>query len=205
MTDQEYPFLVMRTDVIQRLIVARNYRTYLEIGYGPGENFHAIRCVVKHAVDPHAAPSPDVIAKTSDQFFEEADAVGSRYDLIFVDGLHTTAQVLRDYKGASRCLAPGGVILFHDVNPTRAAHVRGVEEFRAEGGNWTGDVYKAWAVIRLASPYWTGTMPDEFGVGIVDTSRPAGRIDFTEPPTSFEEFAASRDRYLNPVRLDEIG
>ena len=87
-----------RTDVIQRFIDLRSYNSYLEIGYGDGRNFEMVSVAVKHAVDPCVAGNPHVIAETSDRFFEEAVTVGAKFDLIFIDGLHTYEQVARDHE-----------------------------------------------------------------------------------------------------------
>jgi Methyltransferase domain len=196
---------VSRTHVIQRFIDLRCYKTYLEIGYGDGKNFEMVSVAVKHAVDPYVIGNSNVIAKTSDRFFEEAAAVGAKYDVIFIDGLHTHEQVARDHENALRCLKTNGVILLHDVNPTLPTHVRKLAEAEAaeDIGPWTGDAYKAWTQIRRASTFWTATIVDDFGVGIVDSSRVGERVNF-DPPVSFEEFEASRNRFLRPISLDEI-
>jgi hypothetical protein len=194
-----------RTDVIQRFIDLRCYKTYLEIGYGDGSNFEMVSVAVKHAVDPYVTGKPHVITETSDRFFEEAAAAGAKYDVVFIDGLHTYEQVTRDHENALLCLASNGVILLHDMNPTEPSHVRILNGTEApeEIGPWTGDAYKAWTRIRRTSRFWTATILDDYGVGIVDSSRPADLVNF-DPPASFEEFAASRERFLNPIRLDQI-
>ena len=194
-----------RTDVIQRFIDLRSYNSYLEIGYGDGRNFEMVSVAVKHAVDPCVAGNPHVIAETSDRFFEEAVTVGAKFDLIFIDGLHTYEQVVRDHENALLCLESNGVILLHDVNPTEPSHVRTLDESEApeEIGPWTGDVFKVWTRIRQTSRFWTATVVDDYGIGIVDSSRPAEMVKF-DLPANFQEFAASRDLFLNPIRLDQI-
>jgi hypothetical protein len=196
-------FEVSRTHIIQRFIDLRCYKTYLEIGYGDGENFNSISVAVKHAVDPYVTGNPNVIAKTSDQFFKEAVAVGAKYDIIFIDGLHTHDQVARDHENALLCLKPNGVMLLHDVNPALPSHVRQLADDETDTGPWTGDAYKAWTQIRRASRFWTATILSDFGVGIVDCSRAADPVNF-DPPASFEEFEASRERFLRPILLDDI-
>ncbi len=192
-----------RSQVIQRFAGLRHSRTYLEVGYGDGNNFQQITIPLKHSVDPYIHGLPDVTPATSDDFFEAAIASGDRYDMIFIDGNHTYEQVLRDYQNALRCLNRDGLILFHDVNPLHPDHVRPFERFCLEGGVWTGDAYRAWAEIRRDCQSWTGTVLDDLGMGIVDTSRP-GSPSGIEPPTSFAEFEASRRRYLNPILYEEI-
>jgi predicted O-methyltransferase YrrM len=48
--------------------------------------------------------------------FEEAsDKIEPKIDLLHVDGLHTFRAVYRDFKSFRRHLAPGAIVLFHDV------------------------------------------------------------------------------------------
>ncbi len=194
-----------RTDVLIHLARSRGYQSYLEIGYFRGDNFREIPVAHKLAVDPCAPADPLVIKATSDDFFALALATGMKFDLVFVDGHHERGQVLRDYANALACLNPGGAIVLHDVNPTLASHVRPFHEFERDGGHWTGDVYRAWCAIRRECSYWTATVPDEFGIGVVDTMRPAEGVGFDTAPETFEDFGADRDRFLNPVGLESLG
>ncbi len=59
---------------------------------------------------------------TSDAFFATNT---SKFDLIFIDGLHTSDQVIKDIFNALAALAKNGVIAVHDCNPmTEEAQVR---------------------------------------------------------------------------------
>ena len=51
---------------------------------------------------------------TSDAFFLQNKQL---FDLIFIDGLHHSHQVLRDINNALRWLSPSGTIVLHDCNP----------------------------------------------------------------------------------------
>lgn len=46
-------------------------------------------------------------------------------DLLFIDGDHTYAGVLRDYELYLPLMAPGGVVAFHDINDTDFHHQAG--------------------------------------------------------------------------------
>ena len=104
----------------------------------------------------------------------------------------------QDYENAAKCVNSGGLILLHDVNPTNRSMIG-----PKHPGSWCGDAYQAWAMIRLASPWYTATLPVDVGVGIVDTTRSAERVIFARP-SSFEEFEATRDLILNPITFDQI-
>lgn len=52
---------------------------------------------------------------TSDAFF--ANGTSQRFDLIFIDGLHTSTQAMRDIEHSLEVLSWNGVIAVHDSNP----------------------------------------------------------------------------------------
>src|SRR5260221_12856763 len=108
---------MMRWDIINHLIKENDYKTYLEIGYYKGWSFDRIECQLKIAVDPNPCKTPEqeqfitgrseyikdignsyIYKMTSDSFFEERKVFNSdtntytesptRYDIIFIDGLH---------------------------------------------------------------------------------------------------------------------
>tara|TARA_R100000008_G_scaffold1821_1_gene1439 strand:- start:31702 stop:32322 length:621 start_codon:yes stop_codon:yes gene_type:complete len=104
-----------RFDWIQWLIDDNNYKSFLEIGCFQGQTFNKIKCEIKHSVDP--APWTSATHKvTSDKFFETLDP-DYKYDIIFIDGLHTEEQCTKDAENALKHLAPKGIILFHDIDP----------------------------------------------------------------------------------------
>jgi len=124
------------TDLINFLINKNKSKSYLEIGVQrPSKNFDKIKVKSKVGVDP----DPNALATfkvTSDQFFKTNK---SKFDVIFIDGLHEANQVQRDFENALACLDDGGFIVLHDCNPTDEA----VAKFpRTVRGVWNGDVYK---------------------------------------------------------------
>jgi hypothetical protein len=141
---------------------------YLEIGVQNGITFDHVEAPVKVAVDPAflfdtaaAKTRPNNAGAvyhevTSDTFFGEILAPDDRFDVIFIDGLHSFDQTLRDLLNAILCLAPGGLILLDDViPPSYAASLPTLDEniaFRAARGirqiDWMGDVYKLIFFIR---------------------------------------------------------
>ena len=44
--------------------------------------------------------------------------------MVFIDGGHTDAAAVTDYEGREPWVAPGGVLAFHDVFPTRPRAAR---------------------------------------------------------------------------------
>jgi hypothetical protein len=72
------------------------------------------------------------------------------FDVIYIDGLHTYEQTLRDLLNSTQLLAPGGVIVIDDTVPTSyAASLRDANAcmrvrniFNDNDIAWMGDVYK---------------------------------------------------------------
>ena len=157
-----------RWDVINRFAKKHGYTRYLEIGLSTGKNFTRVDCAEKESVDPaidryeHANPT---YRMTSDEFFATvADAGKKTYDIIFIDGLHESAQVDRDIAGALRCLAPGGTLMLHDCNPRDEARQM-VPRIQTA---WNGDVWKS--AVRFRA--WNRN----YGCLVVDANEGLGII-----------------------------
>jgi hypothetical protein len=157
-----------RTDLLNHLADKYNLQTYLEIGVqNPAINFDKIKIRAKQSVDPD--PNARAIwCETSDDFFEhwkpvvtidvttkdseQPEYISSdrRFDLIFIDGLHTAEQVKKDFENALKILSPDGFIVLHDCNPEKEEHT--IVPRPTERGHWNGDVYK-FAFAFYESPH----------------------------------------------------
>lgn len=129
------------------------YCRYLEIGVEAGVTFNAVEMAEKTGVDPDflcdiADLSGTAIRATSDDFFD--DHPDRIFDLIFIDGLHTFEQSLRDLMHSIARLVPGGLILLDDCFPTDAySAMRSIADCNLAkereswpDRHWMGDVYK---------------------------------------------------------------
>ena len=179
-----------RTEIIQQIIDRKQARNYLEIGVANGGNFYPMRVRRKVAVDPSFVVSPrfkikwtirnpcNLFAKfhetTSDRFFAEHDA-SRRFDVVFIDGLHTYGQAFTDVENSLKVLCDGGVILMHDCNPKSAAEAHPAESFEHAGtlnlpgwtGEWCGDTWKAVCALRRRDDLRVFVVDCDFGVGVV--------------------------------------
>ena len=97
-----------RIDVLNFLIRKFGFKRYLEIGIEDGNCFSEIKCEHKIGVDPDPK-SKATIHQTSDDFFAENKF---KFDLIFIDGLHTAQQVYQDTLNAIDALNENGIIIF---------------------------------------------------------------------------------------------
>lgn len=152
---------MLRSDVIQPFIDLSESKAYLEVGVEAGGTFHALRASKKVAVDPifrFDVPSPALTSSfeyheiTSDDYFGRTP-LSEKFDVIYLDGLHTVEQTLRDLLNAIERLRPNGVIVIDDVVPTswaasldlqgEAAFVRDLlPSERWDGANWMGPVFR---------------------------------------------------------------
>jgi hypothetical protein len=210
-----------RVKIIQQVIDKTAARNYLEIGVFRGDCFINIRARRKTAVDP----APDIPlmprlkrwfknlrvrihAQPSDVFFAGLDS-SVRFDVVFIDGLHTYEQTLRDVENSLRFLNDGGVVLMHDCNPVFAAAAHPAKS-KAEAsamnlpgwtGEWNGDVWKAICHLRSHRPDLRVFVEDcDYGVGIVTRNKPDGMLGYSEAEISrmtYEDFAKNRQAILN--------
>lgn len=160
-----------RWDVIQEIIDKRKARTYLEIGIGHGTNFLSIKARQKIAVDPKIAISRkrriewtfknlcNARAKfyeyTSDRYFALRKPT-DLFDVVFIDGLHTYGQSLRDVINSLSYLNENGVIIMHDCDPPTKTAAQPAESFQHAlesnlpgwDDRWCGDVWKTICYLR---------------------------------------------------------
>lgn len=148
-------------------------KRYLEIGVAKGSTFFNVEAREKHAVDPRfrfdvntrkSYKNETYHAMTSDEFFNKNLKDRPLFDLIFLDGLHTYSQTLRDFL-ASQGLAHSKTIwLIDDTMPTDAIaaepNLMKVREARAAQNNcgdetWMGDVFKVVAFIDAFCPQFS--------------------------------------------------
>jgi len=152
--------VVSRVDVIQAFLSLYDRPEYLEVGVCTGATFHALAADRKVAVDPAfrfdpgaaAADHPNCTyhAVESDTWFGTIAGRDERFDVIFLDGLHTFEQTLRDLINALTLIRPGGVIVIDDIMPSSyAASLPDLARFNrfrevagVKRGTWMGDVYK---------------------------------------------------------------
>jgi SAM-dependent methyltransferase len=84
------------------------------------------------------------VRKTSDDFFA---ANSARFDVVWVDGLHTYEQARADVVNAIAALKPGGWVGIHDLLPRN--WIEGFVPRLFGDGAWSGDVWKV--AFELAS------------------------------------------------------
>ena len=177
-----------RWEIINHIIKAFNYKSYLEIGIQLGENYRRIIAREKNGVDPNV---PCEFQMTSDEFFDKLPE-GFKYDAIFIDGLHHTEQVDKDILNSLNHLNNGGTIIVHDCNPLtwKHQHVPRIQQ------DWNGDVWKS--IIKLK------TLRSDLDVRVVDSDNGCaiikrGHQELLETPLDL-----SLDYYYFEKHRDEL-
>ena len=162
-------------------------RLYFEIGVNTGTSLALARCPAV-GVDPEftidsALRAPTrLFRQTSDDFFADTarceKVLGQGVDLAFIDGMHLSDFVLRDFIETEKWMRPGGVILFDDVLPEQMEMLDRDRRFNA----WTGDVYKIVPVLRRYRPDLQVTVFETFigpyrkGLAVVSGADPENRV-----------------------------
>lgn len=207
---------MLRYEIINSIIQQNGFKKYLEIGVcDPSVCFDKIICESKDSVDPGVeyAVNPVTYPFTSDEFFKllgngELDKIYDyKWDVIFIDGLHISDQVLRDVVNSLQHLNPNGYILLHDCNPPDIFHAR--EDYYVNGQQrpWNGTVWKALYYLRANSDLDICTVNTDWGVGIVrhqkvGESRP--EVDFTNNFYEYNAMAANRKAHLGLIEVSEL-
>ena len=143
-----------RSQVINSL--TKSDQKYLEIGVEYGQTFLQthFKPENKTGVDPD--PKFDIIGKefkftkaTSDAFFKALADTYTKYDVIFIDGMHQSEFFLRDFNNSINVLEKDGSMFIDDILPlTYNEQLKIPRKYYYENGilkygeEWTGDIWK---------------------------------------------------------------
>lgn len=190
-----------RTELINWFIKEYGYKSYLEIGYGHGENYHQIECYHKEVVEPYGdTKAPWYHKMTSTKFFE---SFTTKYDLIFIDGSHWAKHVAEDIENSLKHLNEGGTIILHDCNPEKYEH----QTIPPSSDIWNGDVWKAVVTHNVTDPNsFIRVLDIDYGCGILRREVNWGCLnaDFVLANLSWENFELFRTSWLNLIDLDRF-
>lgn len=162
---QEMTYSIRRLNKIALMLEAKKY---LEIGVQTGNTFSAISVPHKEAVDPNFLFDFENLDKDSERYFEmPSDRYFSnftdkhtKFDLIFIDGLHTFEQTFRDFCATQAFSTDQTVWVIDDVVPNDVFSSIKEQEaalrFRKMAGMnslaWHGDVFKTVYAIHDLFP-----------------------------------------------------
>ncbi len=124
-----------RSAFVNRAISKYKKCKYIEIGTRYGDTFTAVPLndADKYGVDPDGVGNYKLL---SDDFFKKYKNV--KYDVAFIDGLHTYEQCKKDVINCCNHLKKDGVILMHDMLPLDPLESTKIQL----QSKWCGDVWK---------------------------------------------------------------
>ena len=165
-------------DVINHLAQLNSADTYLEIGISAGTTFRQISVVGKIGVDPYPKIDRNLCSvmgiqiMTSDAFFLENK---KKFDLIFLDGLHTSDQTAKDFANSVQCSNLTTIWIIDDVYPDScASSARSLGRYRVMRAfefltkrnlrpvGWQGDVFRVienFDIVNKWFTHWTVCEP----------------------------------------------
>ena len=194
--EYNFPSDYYRWDLIKYLINKYNYIDYLEIGCDQDQLFSKIDIQNKVGVDPVSGGN---LRKTSDEFFK---ANNKKFDLVFIDGLHTYEQVKKDIINSLDCLKENGVVLVHDCMPDCMSK-QAVPRYRM---TWNGDVWKAIVDLRHNVDLNIYTCEIDQGIGIIKKEKNTSilKIDKKIKDLKFKDYYENFNKYLRVININEF-
>lgn len=157
---------MLRHELINKFADLFKNPRYLEIGVFNGDTFKNVSIDSKTGVDPYPqfednsflGEEVDFYRIESDVYFAEIADIDRRFDLVFIDGLHTADQTLRDFTNSLHFTKDDAIIIIDDIGPrdwVEAMHLdTWLKVSPLAGGNhgWTGDVFKLLYLIQTFFP-----------------------------------------------------
>ena len=195
--DYDWSKLPSRTEIIQSIINKNKYTTYLEIGCDNDENFSKIIINNKIGVDPLKGGTHRM---TSDEFFKKNH---SYFDIIFLDGLHTYEQTIKDINNALKFLTKKGAIVVHDCLPKKIWNQIVPRIY----GHWNGDVWKAIVHARTYHDVDTYTLKVDHGLGIILKRNNTDILNLETKNfknLKFSQYFKRHKEFMNTVSVDQL-
>lgn len=213
-----------RTEVIQSVMDKKNARTYLEIGVEAGINFFLLKAKRKIAVDPNFLFSQKhrikrtiqnpynffarFHQKTSDDYFADVKNK-DQPDVVFIDGLHSYQQSLKDVNNALAIMNEEGVIIMHDCSPPHEAAAQPANSWNHAASmnlpgwtnEWCGDVWKTICNLRSNRKDLRVFVLDcDYGLGIITRGKADDNLELSEQEIekmTFDKLSENRQYLLN--------
>ena len=186
-----------RYDIINKIIIKRNYTSYLEIGCFKDETFNQINIKKKIGVDPISGGN---LRMTSDKFFIENK---EKFDLIFIDGLHVYEQVIKDIFNSIKVLKENGIILVHDCLPRKLWY----QTPTRMSDTWNGDVWKAIVECRTLENIDTYTCLADEGIGVIKVQKNNNPLNLNLSNfknLKYKEYYTNRESLMNIITVEKL-
>lgn len=191
-----------RHHIINSLIKRYNYTSYLEIGSGDGSTFNKIEATYKESVDIDSASTYHM---SSDRFFSILPE-NKRYDIIFIDGSHSSLVASRDIENSLNHLNANGTIIMHDINPPNVECAK--RHPKENLATWYGTVWKSFAKLRiLRKDLLTWTVNADCGCGIIRFGKNKNLFKTertTDRELDYNFLEKNREKLLNLISVEKF-
>jgi hypothetical protein len=200
-----------RFEIINTILdfVNKENANYLEIGVrNPDDNYNKILAKNKYSVDPgiEFKENPVDFKATSDEFFDGLKKgkylnKEAKFDVIFIDGLHTAEQVKRDIDNALQFLSEDGFVVLHDCNPPTEYHAREDYSYDMSPAKmyWNGTTWKAFVDFRKRDDYYSCCIDADWGIGVIHKKIKLGSSNNVE--NSFYEYKIFEDKRKESLNI----
>jgi hypothetical protein len=185
-----------RLEIVSETIQRKKFNTYLEIGCIDNQLFNHIN-ITKTGVDPFKGGN---IKLKSCDFFKINK---KKYDCIFIDGLHTYEQVIKDITNSLNCINQNGIIFVHDCLPNNVYE----QNVPRSTYVWNGDVWKAIVEMRTKKDVQTYTINADYGIGVILKKKNQDTLDINETnfkKLKFKDFYYNHKNWLNIIDYNEF-
>ena len=186
-----------RIEIIQKIINKQNYKRYLEIGCDNDENFSNISIDNKIGVDPLKGGT---LRMTSDDFFKQNTQF---FDLVFLDGLHTYEQTIKDINNSLKFLDNNGIIIIHDCLPKKIWNQIVPRMY----GHWNGDVWKAIVHARTYEDADTYTLKADHGLGMIFKRKNKNLLKINPlnfKKLKFADYYNNHEKFMNIIDMKNL-
>lgn len=189
-----YNHNVHRSEIINKIIEIKKFNNYLEIGCDQNELFEKVKIKNKIGIDPH---NGGTLRVTSDSFFINNN---KKFDLVFIDGLHTYDQVKKDIKNSLNALNEKGLILLHDCFPF-SYYDQAVPRAQRK---WNGDTWKAIVECRTRGDIKVLVGAFDNGIGLIYKNKNINMLilDKDIREISYKDYYHNYVKYLNLVSYE---
>ncbi len=215
-----------KAEVIQKILDKKKAHKYLEIGVEFGYNFFPIKVRYKTAVDPNFQFPKErrkkwafrkkhpLVIKTnfyelsSDSYFASLKN-DRKFDVVFIDGLHTYEQSLKDVQHSLKHLKDDGVIVMHDCNPSNEAAAYPADSYEHAislnlpgwTDEWAGETWKTICYLRSNRKDLNIFVLDcDYGLGIITKRKANNSLILSDKDIdkmSYVEFLQNKNELLN--------
>ena len=137
---------------------------------------------------------------TSDEFFKSNK---KNFDLIFLDGLHTYEQTIKDINNSLNFINDKGVIIVHDCLPKKIWN----QVVPRIYGHWNGDVWKAIVHTRTYNHADTYTCLADHGLGIIFKRKNKYKLELqidNFKNLRFSDYYNNHKKFMNLINYNDL-